>query len=1203
MSKNQGYGKTKLSDNHKKQLATIGASIITVAVSSENPLAMVGATLTAGKSIYEFWKEKPENDLCKKLASDIEEIENPDPEIINHDMIAGILSAAARKIKEKADQNELIPYRDDPYALFRDIWGEMVHKDENTLKAEGYYRAVLRAISKNIQIGENEMQSYLFDMRNEIKSDLKKATEEIIRNTEGESEKTAEAVNRHMDEKISVLTNLIQSQSGMTQNTDLCSDNEEYLDLFKRRLFLDSDNPDITLETMFIPPLVQNGHKKAEDCIVEWYQKADSSCMILYGEAGIGKSSLVAKLISKACDNTDTKDNPDKVPFLAVALRDHCERFSRNKLPDGYSAKDVILKLFNAKNIQELQGKLLILDGFDELTVLSNGFGNEEAKTFINNLAASCKKLKILITSREGYFDNKQLDRSISQETLCWKEEQVADWCKLYGEKNPLRATWCGDFPDQYQNLPRDKDDDKRYQILCIPFILYLCCNSEVNVNENKSIGKIYDKAFRQILLRTHGNQLTGEGRFLTSRTDIERRLVHWQYTKEIAYQMFLQDTLDLSDAFDKKDKRRIGFDNAINRTKQVMEMKGIDLNDTDLFPQEYLSVFRFATKKCTDGKSGISFVHKTVYEYFTAVKLYEDYFAKFSKSYFDKHADENGDYSLNVVHEVMDSFIKAFRYKPIREQDHIFQYLCEMNEPQFNGEERTINEDDRFDFGQYSKALTIGMKQHYLSDFDMPKRIDAYNISGYKNLPISAQLNLSFCNFTWFLTGRGFENSERVLSLNLGDLIGSRYITVNLRKWNLSHTILEKVNLMEAKLEDANLGVADLFLANLQGANLQGANLQSAELQKVNLKSSNLQKANLQGADLQEANLQEADLQAADLQAAELYRAELREADLQEANLQGAKLFRAKLFRAKLKWANLQEANLQSAELQWAKLYGTNLFRAKLFRAELQEANLREAKLQEAYLQEANLREADLQEANLQGANLQGAKLREAKLREAKLQEVKLQEADLQEANLQEANLQEANLQWANLQGAKLQWANLQEADLQGAKLQWAKLQSANLQRVKLQGAKLQEAKLQWAKLQSAKLQSADLQGADLFRANLQGANLFRANLIGANLIGAKLQWAKLQEADLQEANLQEADLKGANLQGANLQWADLQEAKLQGAELHGAKLQRANLQGANLQGAKYCTHPNLCTIFPDGFDPNEHGMIEVDINGNPVK
>lgn len=215
-----------------------------------------------------------------------------------------------------------------------------------------------------------------------------------------------------------------------------------------------------------------------------------------------------------------------------------------------------------------------------------------------------------------------------------------------------------------------------------------------------------------------------------------------------------------------------------------------------------------------------------------------------------------------------------------------------------------------------------------------------------------------------------------------------------------------------------------------------------------------------------------------------------------------------------------------------------------------------------------AMLRKMELELAVQIGESLQEAELKEAELPGAELRRANLKRADLQGANLQGANLELAYLQEANLQGARMQ-----RVDLDGANLFYARLQGANLQ-----GAKLENAHLSFANLQEAELEQANLHGAVLVRANLQGANLQGANLQCAKLEDAKLQCAELFRADLFSANMQRAKLQGANLGGANLQWV-------------------------KLQGAEYCTHPDAFTAFPDEFNPKEHDMIEVDINGDPVE
>ena len=49
--------------------------------------------------------------------------------------------------------------------------------------------------------------------------------------------------------------------------------------------------------------------------------------------------------------------------------------------------------------------------------------------------------------------------------------------------------------------------------------------------------------------------------------------------------------------------------------------------------------------------------------------------------------------------------------------------------------------------------------------------------------------------------------------------------------------------------------------------------------------------------------------------------------------------------------------------------------------------------------------------------------------------------------------------------------------------------------------------------------------------------------------------------------------------------------------------ELFEADLSFARLSGAEYCLDKRCETIFPDGFNPEKHCMIEVDVLGIPIK
>ena len=84
------------------------------------------------------------------------------------------------------------------------------------------------------------------------------------------------------------------------------------------------------------------------------------------------------------------------------------------------------------------------------------------------------------------------------------------------------------------------------------------------------------------------------------------------------------------------------------------------------------------------------------------------------------------------------------------------------------------------------------------------------------------------------------------------------------------------------------------------------------------------------------------------------------------------------------------------------------------------------------------------------------------------------------------------------------------------------------------------------------------------------------------------KLKKASLSGIDLSEANLSKADLQGARLSQADLWFANLSEAALGGANLRDADL--SNARYSNLES------DDVDTKFPDGFDPEEAGMVLVE-------
>ncbi|MBR3046024.1 MAG: pentapeptide repeat-containing protein [Oscillospiraceae bacterium] len=623
------------------------------------------------------------------------------------------------------------------------------------------------------------------------------------------------------------------------------SDNQAYLNRYTEPLFLENDDDEdaedadkkVTLASMYVPPRLNGRTETAADCIMNWYRSAGNrTCMLLYGSAGVGKSSLVSKILADANGITDDISFPllaDQV--LAAALRNHCDRIDWTK-----EADEILLALFKGYTAEQLKSKLLILDGLDEVCVLRGGaFDGSE---FLEKLTELDAGYHVLVTSRdaEGYFVA-PYDADLRIETLQWTEQEVKQWCGKYGRVKHEKETWCAEFLSDYNNLPSSSEKDRRREAFCVPVILYICGDSEIKLSKHSDIGSIYDEAFRGILSRTHLRKQRMQ-KTLTKK-DAKSNQIAWQYTKEIAYQMFLLGTLDLVHANDRKDPHAVGLQHAKARTKTVLRgIFGADftVSENDLAVKKELALCPFARE---NEAGGITFAHKTVYEYFAAVKLYEDYFAKFNASYFgEKSADE-------AAADVIKTAIAAFRYKAIPFE--MFQYLCAMKKAPFSDPDR-----EGFDEEGFKAAFVHAMETGVLDKITIPDApvAEYFYRSAEKGIenPLNAQIVRAFRALLCFVTGHEFQNENSSEACKrIREMLGESDQVVDLSGWDL-----QGANLFRANLETANLKGANLESANLKGANLKGANLQETILGGVYLQQADLTGATLLGIKFNLAHL-----------------------------------------------------------------------------------------------------------------------------------------------------------------------------------------------------------------------------------------------------------------------------------------------------------------------------------------------------------
>ena len=445
--------------------------------------------------------------------------------------------------------------------------------------------------------------------------------------------------------------------------------NIEYIRDYYEPLFLEEDeifSEECTdnialLEDAFVEPMLSYRDNLCSviDTLKSWAANTDrrkrrmnAKIYLLYGKAGDGKTSLVSHILAK---------NILGEKCHAIALRNHLDTLAPEADGEEPNYWRLLKDCFKDKEEpntpalkdKEFSGKVLILDGLDEVCVLRQHFNGN---TFIRGLMADAPSdVKILITSRNGnYFEDVGSCSDVTTGTLQWTEGKVKEWCGAYKAVHSCRAEWCDELPDKLKSR-----EEKFRNALSTPIILYICCVRNIDISTENSIAGIYDEAFKKIGLRKFNQNAKFED------ADRKQHEVNWQYTKELAFQMFLNGKLEEVVAVDGMN------DFAKERTRTILKEK----HETDAYDKiepefkKYFAVCPFVSKK---GESGVEFAHKTVGEYFTAVKLYEDYFGKLF---------QNGEQTDDET--VWTTIFQAFRYKEIPVD--IINYLVERTEKRKN--------------------------------------------------------------------------------------------------------------------------------------------------------------------------------------------------------------------------------------------------------------------------------------------------------------------------------------------------------------------------------------------------------------------------------------------------------------------------------------------------------------------------------------
>lgn len=694
-------------------------------------------------------------------------------------------------------------------------------------------------------------------------------------------------------------------------------------------------------------------------------EKKDSQMLLVLGQPGIGKSTLITWITANFADRIDD----------ILVYKFSCD-LGKVEWKNNRVSNRILEEL--GLDYNDLNGKTLVLDGFDEVSIEKS-----RRRDILDCLYGdwiyneTIKKFSLIITCRENYVQRFAILKCKYITLLPWDEKQIKSFCNIFQEKT--------------KNIISESTMEKLFEnkeILGIPLILYMVLALNISIEKEGSIVDIYDKIFSLeggIYDRCIDNKKFAE----SHRIGDVKNQIH-QISREIAIWMFENKP---DEAYiPQEEYGKICYDimkNFINREEDLEE--------------DFLIGNFFELKHC-EGKESkqIYFVHRSIYEYFVVETIFssvEDSMKKLTDESQEELAGniaiylKKGEITYTIGVYLYHKILKLFNGLSFEKKDRFYDWWEKtvakmMDKGMFYYTDKIINYYENIISKECQCFINLIKMLNLISFTSKEKNIlkeaDKNKLEKYIKHCLSEGSDK--CR-KWKLYKELQEMLDDKLHMNRG---------IDLSKMYLSEMDFSGMDLQDINLSEVNLSKANLDMAYLWRVNLKRANLEETSLEQSNLSEAFLGHANLKGTNLKNANLSNASLVGANLEGVNLKGANLSGVNFTGINLNGIDMSYATLSKVNLEFTYLSKTNLRNAILSQSNLYkailhGTNLYEATLLMASLREADLKEA----------DLREADLQRADLTGADLTGADLRNTNLKDVHIKNTKLNATWWNELNL----------------------------------------------------------------------------------------------------------------------------------------------------------------------------------------------------------
>jgi GTPase SAR1 family protein len=407
-------------------------------------------------------------------------------------------------------------------------------------------------------------------------------------------------------------TNKIQSEVDESKETLKDLYIEPYFDIYKNNYLYSDDEVyeftplrnDLTIHN-FIENYFLKGEKFPE-C------RESYNMLFILGQPGQGKTSFCYKLIYDYLDRA--KDLP-KTPIYFLKIR---ELIAQDFVNNPFQSINNHLN----ENIDfQSENCILVLDGLDE-AFMSGGLNDHDLRNLydrLNKTAQHAANLKIILTSRFNYLkiSDSCIDKSLVIQLRVLSNEQIKTYCDKFKAFYPKNA-----FLTKIDLILRDKKFKHIKELLQQAVLIYFIAISDIDIEENDSTSRIYDKIFSTLTKRSWDNkkQLDYVKPELRDNSKNFERYLR-EFIRSIAFEIYqsphLYITLEHLQELDasKKFISRCFDESLTSDPDRIKEISKYLL----------ISFYFQESKNNKTTETAIEFFHNSLWEYLTAEYIWEE--------------------------------------------------------------------------------------------------------------------------------------------------------------------------------------------------------------------------------------------------------------------------------------------------------------------------------------------------------------------------------------------------------------------------------------------------------------------------------------------------------------------------------------------------------------------------------------------------